>query len=122
MRRSKRILTQIQISDKRNAPLSENSDSVEKPHEELIHIPSIPISQPADMTTDKILKQAYQLEVHHSNGTVAEVQQTKSAQPSQNAPPLPPKSKKKKNEMAQYQQLSKIYLILYFFFVLFIDR
>lgn len=71
-----------------------------------MHVSSIPINQPADLTTDKILKQAYQLEVPHANGTVAEVQQVKPQQALQSAPPLPPKSKKKKNEMIQYQQLS----------------
>lgn len=75
-----------------------------KPIEDSPVVSSLPISQPADLTTDKILKQAYPLETMTNN--IAEVQPMKQIVPVQ-IHPAPAKSKKKKNELAQYQQLSE---------------
>ncbi|XP_077300166.1 uncharacterized protein LOC143920974 isoform X2 [Arctopsyche grandis] len=93
---------QRKSKNRANQPSHEDADVIVKPAEDSLVVSSLPISQPADLTTDKILKQAYPLETLTNN--VAEVQPVKQIVPVQ-IHPAPVKSKKKKNELAQYQQL-----------------
>lgn len=75
----------------------------DKSHEEVL--PAIAISQPSDLTTDKILKHTYPLEMQNVVvNNVSENSQAKQVVNQINAVQQK-QPKKKKNELAQYQQL-----------------